>query len=162
MNRISQTTRLLTAAAAALLLATSAQADSINTPPAQQSVLASADRALARGDAEEALQLLAEAREGARYDGDIARVESMRCRAFHALSRFEDAEAACTLAIDTRIAHWSDYNNRGAARIVLGNLDGAVADLQQANNLRRGVSAVRRNLSRAISLRAERQALAFN
>ena len=86
----------------------------------------------------------------------------MRCRAFHALSRFEDAEAACTVAIDTRIAHWSDYNNRGAARIVLGDLDGAVADLQRANNLRRGVSAVRRNLSHAIALRAQRQALASN
>lgn len=155
-------TTLIAAAAAALLVAAPAQADSVTADANQQNVLASAERALTRGDAQTALTLLADARQDLRYDGDIARVESMRCVALHKQQRYEAAVDACTVAIDTRTPSWSDYNNRGAARIVLGDLDGAIDDLHKANNLRRGVSAVRRNLARAVALRAERQAMAFN
>lgn len=156
------TTLIITAAAVAMLAASPAGADSLTQNQAAEDRLASAERALVRGDAKDALALLADARESARLDGDIARVESLRCRAFYALGEYQAAEDACSIAIDTRTAHWSDYNNRGATRMLLGDLDGAIADLHQANNLRRGVSAVRRNLARATALRTQRQAIALN
>ena len=162
MKRNIITTALITAAAAAMLAASPAQADSLTHAQVSQDRLASAERALDRGDAQDALALLADARESARLDGDIARIESLRCRAFYALGEYDAAEAACSIAINTRTAHWSDYNNRGATRMLLGDLDGAIADLREANNLRRGVSAVRRNLARATALRAQRQALVLN
>ncbi len=155
-------TTIITAAAAVMLAASPANADSLTKAQASQDRLASAERALVRGDAEDALALLADARESARLDGEIAQVESLRCRAFYALGEYEAAEAACSIAIDTRTAHWSDYNNRGATRMLLGDLDGAIADPHQANNLRRGVSAVRRNLARATALRNQRQAMLLN
>ena len=151
MTRNILTTTIVAAAAAAMLAAAPAGADSLTHAQASQDRLASAERALVRGDAQDA-----------RLDGDIARIESLRCRAFYALGEYESAEAACSIAIDTRASHWSDYNNRGATRMLMGDLDGAIADLREANNLRRGVSAVRRNLSRAIALRAQRQAMALN
>lgn len=162
MKRNIFSTALITAAAAAMLAAAPAGADSLTHGQAAQDRLASAERALVRGDAEDALAFLEAARGAARLDGDIARIESLNCRAFYALGQYEAAEAACSVAIDTRAAHWSDYNNRGATRMLIGNLDGAIADLQQANKLRRGVSAVRRNLARATALRAQRQAMALN
>ena len=154
-------TVIVAAAAAFVFVSAPAQADSLTASANHQSALASAERALERGDADSALLVLEDARRGLRHDGDIARVESMRCVALHALTRYEDAEAACSIAIDTRTAHWSDYNNRGAARIKLGDYDGAIDDLHQANLLRRGASAVRRNLARATALR-DSQAVASN
>ena len=147
-------TVIVAAAAAFVFVSASAQADSLTASANHQSALASAERALERGDADTALLVLEDTRRGLRHDGDIARVESMRCVALHALTRYEDAEAACSIAIDTRTAHWSDYNTRGAARIKLD-------DLHQANLLRRGASAVRRNLARATALR-DSQAVASN
>lgn len=122
--------------------------------------LSQAEKALQRGDAEQALALL-EQRDVSR-DDRLAEVESLRCRALHQLGNALDAEAACSAAIDTRVPHWGDYNNRAAARMLLGDLDGAIDDLHRANRLRPGMAAVRRNLSRAIAMAEARQALASN
>ncbi|MEM7611874.1 MAG: hypothetical protein AAF270_09360 [Pseudomonadota bacterium] len=122
----------------------------------------SAKRALDRADADDAITMLTALRPTLRRDGDIAQYASLLCRAHHQNGDYAAAIKACSEALDTRIAHWGDYNNRGAAKLMLGDARGAIDDLRKANALRPGVSAVRRNLARAIKAEARATRVAGN
>ena len=125
-----------------------------------EATLARAETVLERGDAPGALALLARLDGQLRHDGDIARHASLTCRAHYDTGAFSAAVDACSAAIDTRAAHWSDYNNRAAAFLALGETDAAIADLRQANTMRPGLAVVRRNLARATALQASENVVA--
>lgn len=134
-----------------------AGAGQLATSPNAQASLASAERALERGHVTQAIAMLTRQQENLRSDGDIARNASLLCRAYHQQQRLDLAVDACTVAIETHAASWSDYNNRGAALLILGDTRAAINDLHKANTLRRGVAAVQRNLARANSLNLQAQ-----
>ena len=150
---------ILTILAVALLTAGStAAASELVTSTNTQASFASAERALQRGHAGQAIAMLKRQQPDLRSDGDIARNASLLCQAYHQQQRLDLAVDACSVAIETHAASWSDYNNRGAALLILGDIDAAIDDLHKANALRRGVASVRRNLAlaNALNLQAQR------
>ena len=134
---------------ALLSLPLPALAASTATPLPLQAAFAAAERAVSRGDATAAITMLDSVADQLRNDGDIASDASLRCRALLAQQRYADAEGACTLAIESRVSGWSDYNNRAVVRLKRNDIDGALADLEVANQLRPGRAAVRKNLALA-------------
>ena len=110
-----------------------------------------------RGAFGQAIAMLKRQQPDLRSDGDIARNASLLCQAYHQQQRLDLAVDACSVAIETHAASWSDYNNRGAALLILGDVDAAIDDLHKANALRRGVASVRRNLARANALNLQAQ-----
>lgn len=147
---------------AALALATAAHADTLTRVGAHEALFDQAEAALSREDAGAALMLLTRDGTALRRDGDIARHAALRCMAFHQLGEFAAAAAACGEAIDTRAANWSDYNNRGAARLLMGDSNGALQDFRRANQLRPGLALVRKNIARAIRMTQKESQLAIN
>lgn len=149
---------ILTILAVALLTAGStAAAGELVTATNSQASFASAERALQRGHVGQAIAMLKRQQPDLRSDGDIARNASLLCQAYHQQQRLDLAVDACSVAIETHAASWSDYNNRGAALLILGDVDAAIDDLHKANALRRGVASVRRNLALANALNLQAQ-----
>lgn len=54
------------------------------------------------------------------------------CVCYTALGRFDAAERSCTQAVEVMPGQWSGWNNRGAARMLVGDADGARADYEKA------------------------------
>ena len=105
-----------------------------------------AERAIDRGNADRAIELLSGRLDTLRYDHQVARAASVLCRAHHEKAQAELALEACNTAIETRAANWSDFNNRGVAHFRLGNFEAAIADFRQAERMRPRDPDVRANI----------------
>lgn len=136
----------------AMLFASAAQAETLTRTGAHEALFNQAEAALSRDDANVALALLTRDGAALRRDGDVARHAALRCMAFHQIGDYASAAAACGEAINTRAASWSDYNNRGAALLLMGDSVAALRDFRRANQMRPGLAAVRKNIARAIRM----------
>ncbi|MEM6484466.1 MAG: tetratricopeptide repeat protein [Pseudomonadota bacterium] len=137
----------LAAMTAATVLSNHAKAEMFTTK--QPSLLRQAERALARGDGDAALELTgALRRQGvpARYAADVYSAE---CRAQLQLDDALAAEDACREALLTARgeAKWRLYNNLGVAELRLGHYDRALASFQRATRISHRSDTPRRNLA---------------
>lgn len=126
---------LALALASTVCLSTSARADVLAHYEPQ--AFAKAESALERDNPDRALQTLHRQRAIVDHDRYAARKQALVCRAQFQKRDFEAAEQACNIAVQ-RGAHkdmWSHLNNRGAARLMLGRYDEALADFRKAMRL---------------------------
>ncbi|MEM7764487.1 MAG: hypothetical protein AAF290_10430 [Pseudomonadota bacterium] len=137
----------LTALAVLLVPNHSEAASSIASPAQTRAVLANADRAVSRGDADHALTILSRHQGLLARSGADAERASIACQAHFLKADFAEAVEQCSIAIDSRSAHWSDFNNRGAARMRSGDWSGAIADFTTAREMNPASVEVRKNLS---------------
>ncbi|MEN7342680.1 MAG: hypothetical protein AAAFM81_07025 [Pseudomonadota bacterium] len=114
-----------------------------------QQILSEVDRAVTAGRTNDALSMLAKHERTLYRAGAGAEAASLSCRAHFVASDYAAALAACDSALDKRSNHWSDFNNRGAAKMQLGDVSGAVSDFRKARQLEPGSALVRRNLGNA-------------
>ncbi|MEL7298638.1 MAG: hypothetical protein AAGJ86_13320 [Pseudomonadota bacterium] len=136
------------AAVTVLLMPNHAEAASSIASPAQtRAVLANADRAVSRGDADHALTILTRHHGLLVRSGADAERASIACQAHFMKADFVQAVEQCSIAIDSRNAHWSDFNNRGAARLHSGDWSGAMADFTTARAMNPASVEVRKNLT---------------
>ncbi len=136
---------LALALAATACLSTTAHADVLAHYEPQ--AFAKAESALERGNPDRALQMLHRQRAIVNHDRYAARREALVCRAQFQKRNFEAAEQACDIAVK-RGAHqdmWSHLNNRGAARLMLGRHEEALADFRKATRLNPESRDARRN-----------------
>lgn len=71
------------------------------------------------------------------------------CVAFVATQQLERAARYCDAAVANGISLELAYNNRAVLKLVRGDLQAAVADLEKAALLKPGTNVVQRNLDRA-------------
>lgn len=127
---------------AALLLLLGIVAVVISMPTSAASVsdhyqpgfMLKAERALQRGRAQQALDVLAAAQQsiaGSRYE---AKAMGIRCEAYLAMGQAEAAREQCQGAIErsSSLHSWSYHNNLGVAEMQLGNLEAAEQHFHRA------------------------------
>lgn len=124
-------------------------ASTLTVSTQSQAVLADAERALSRGDADQAIATLNQHQDALVRSGVAQQHAALLCQALFQNDELQSALASCNDAVASRNSHWSDYNNRGVVKLQLNDIDGAIADFQQANSIRPGQSMVRKNLVRA-------------
>lgn len=144
---------ILSAAAAAamslLLWHGQAQSDAIDAY--QPQVLKRAGRALELGRPELALSRLEGETENLRPGPLRAAGFGLACRAWFELEDFASAQQACDAAVREGggASAWSHLNNRGVMRLMLGEVEAALADFNAAAELNPVAGPVRRNLALA-------------
>ena len=107
--------------------------------------------ALGRGKIGKAIDLTRRALDsGDLKPHDIAVAHSNLCAAFEALRAFQIALDHCTRAIDINGRNWRFYNNRGTARLGLGDVAGALVDYEKAKSLNPYHPIIDRNLAIAL------------
>ena len=107
--------------------------------------------ALGRGKIAKAIDLTRQALDsGDLKPHDIAVAHSNLCAAFEALRAFQIALDHCTRAIDINGRNWRFYNNRGTARLGLGDIAGALVDYEKAKTLNPYHPVIDRNLAIAL------------
>lgn len=115
----------------------------------QPNVLVQAERALDRGKPDLTLQLLQQRSSQLASASMRAQAHALVCKAHFKKRNIVAAERACDEAVKNgnEVANWSDLNNRGVMRLLLGKLEKAQKDFQKALVANSSSRAVRRNLN---------------
>ncbi len=122
-------------------------------------VLVQAQRAVEKGKPKRALDLLAGRIEALRAADHRAQAHALVCQARYQQRDYAGAEKSCDIAVSTGTPNWSDVNNRGVMRFLLGRYHDALTDfrhaasigvtasLQQSRSMRRNAAAAQRRLA---------------
>jgi Flp pilus assembly protein TadD len=115
----------------------------------QAGVLRHAEHALQRGHPDATLALLEDRIATLSRDSMRAEGLALICKAHFQNGDYLAAEQACDKAVNTagNNSKWSYLNNRGVMRLLLGRLDSAQADFQQAIRRNPISRDVHRNMS---------------
>jgi Flp pilus assembly protein TadD len=140
---------LVLATASGMLWQAPAQADVFSHY--QPNVLIKAERALQSGKPDRALTMLDGRIANLRHVGLQAQGHALVCKAHFQKRDFVSAEQACDKAVNTGEGSlsWSDVNNRGVMRLMLGRFDDALNDFHQAAVMNPGSRSIHRNISTA-------------
>lgn len=138
-------TLLALATAVAMLWHFEASADTANHYQPNRMVRAA--EALEHNRPDRTLAMLQGWVEKQRTKSRRAEGHSLMCRAYFLKRDFAKAEEACDAAVlaEGEERNWSHLNNRGVMRLMLGQLNAALDDFQEAAELKPRASAVRKN-----------------
>ena len=120
----------------------------------QPIVLIKAERAVAKGNPDRVLELLATRMDNIHRAEDQAQAYALICQAHYQKQNYASAEKFCDKAANIGKPSWSHLNNRGVMRFKLGQYDAALTDFRQAATRMYSAShaetrSVRRNLAAA-------------
>ena len=104
-----------------------------------------ASSALDRGEIHVALAFAQQAAGSPISPGHRGAAYANLCAALALDGQLEEALPACDRAVDMREGNWVAWNNRGAAKWLSGDVEGARADFAQAASLESGEDAISAN-----------------
>ncbi|MEH6593846.1 MAG: hypothetical protein V7746_26500 [Halioglobus sp.] len=124
-------------AVAALPLAFWLNGASASTPVYHQepNMLEKADRMLSRGEADRAIELLSATVDDLQRPNLRSKGHALLCKAQHQKQDYVLAEEHCNQAVNLDSPNWSNLNNRGVMRFLLGRYEEALIDFNQAASI---------------------------
>ncbi len=134
----------------------------------QPSMFKKAELMLSRGEADSAIELLGSKVDSLQRRSYRGQGHALLCRAQYQKQDFVLAEAHCDQAVELGGINWSNLNNRGVMRFLLGRYEEALSDFDRASMVmlnstpRSKRLAVDKNIASAQKRLAESQAYADN
>lgn len=130
--------------AGTILLAASAWGESLGTY--SPLFLNQAEFALAAGDADRTIELLAPRAHRLRNPRERNRAYAALCRAHIDKRDLSTAERSCAEAAEMTVSSWSDFNNRGVVRYLAGDFAGALRFFERAADMNPNDASVLKNI----------------